>query len=558
MKRYLLILLFWGIGMLQFSAKNMAKFKYFNYVGEDKYYRENALQGEGDYFNPVISGWASDPAICRVGKDYWLVTSTFGYFPGVPLYHSEDLVSWEHVGNVLSRSSQLPWLEGLSIDKGGIYAPALSYNPHNQRYYMITTCVMNGGDGSTLNFYVTATDPLGEWSDPVLLPDVEGIDPSFFFDDDGKAYIVYKSDERSPVKWSNHRAMSIIEFNPEEGRTVGEPVLFKEEGVGPEERLERDEGPHIYKIDEKYYLLAAEGGTGWAHSEVCYKADNIFGPYRRWSRNPMLTQRLLKPNRERPVTSTGHADLVQTPSGEWFAFFLGCRPWNEGEDHLGRETFMLPVKWSVDSFPYITQSIDTISLKSNMPGLSHKQESLQSGNFKWSDDFSDSTLRPEWMSLWGDPAQWYRVGDGLFLEYAPVDTKSGKTPSCLLRRIQHHCFEVETELEPKKQEDLAAGLILLKNEQRQLFLACCNDKVILYKLGNSKDDTIIASADLASDCAPVGLKIISRGGSYDFLYRPCGEEWITLAENIPAEYVASQRGGFTGSTIGLYATSALQ
>ncbi|MDE6395123.1 MAG: glycoside hydrolase family 43 protein, partial [Duncaniella sp.] len=302
MKNYLIILCCLLGCVLTGKAQPEAKFNYFSYQGNDDYYNENPLSNTGDYYNPVISGWASDPSICRVGDDYWLVTSTFGYFPGVPLYHSRDLVSWEHVGNVLSRPSQLPWLEGLSVDKGGIYAPDITYNPHNRTYYMITTCVMNGGEGGSKNFYVTAKDPRGEWSDPVMLPDVEGIDPSFFFDEDGKAYIVHKSDEHSPVKWSNYRALSIIEFDPQTGKTVGEPVRFKEEGVGPEERLERNEGPHIYKINGKYYLLAAEGGTNWVHSEVCYRADSVFGPYRRWSRNPMLTQRLLKTNRNLPVT----------------------------------------------------------------------------------------------------------------------------------------------------------------------------------------------------------------------------------------------------------------
>lgn len=171
-------------------ATNKAHFGYFSYEGNDLYYAGNPLSSPGDYFNPVISGWASDPSICRVGDDYWLVTSTFGYFPGVPLYHSRDLVSWEHVANILDRPSQLPDLPGLSIDKGGVYAPDLTYNPHNGKYYMVTTCVMNGKDGETVNFYVTADNPLGEWSDPVILDTVTGIDPAFFFDDDGKAYIV--------------------------------------------------------------------------------------------------------------------------------------------------------------------------------------------------------------------------------------------------------------------------------------------------------------------------------------------------------------------------------
>ena len=555
MKNYLIGVCCLLGGIVTCNAQSEAKFNYFSYQGNDDYYKENPLTVAGDYFNPVIGGWASDPSICRVGDDYWLVTSTFGYFPGVPLYHSKDLVSWEHVGNVLSRPSQLPWLEGLSIDKGGVYAPALSYNPHNQTYYMITTCVMNGGEGGSKNFYVTSKNPMGEWSEPVLLPEVEGIDPSFFFDDDGKAYIVHKSDEHSPVKWSNYRALSIIEFDTQTGKTVGEPVRFKEEGVGPEERLERNEGPHIYKIDGKYYLLAAEGGTNWVHSEVCYRADSVFGPYRRWSRNPMLTQRLLKTNRNLPVTSAGHADIVQTPEGEWYAVFLGCRPWNDGEDHLGRETYLMPVKWSVDGFPYVTQCLDTVSIKRNLPSLKGVQQSGQAGNFTWRDDFSSTTLRPEWMSLWGDVSPWCRSGDGLYLKYADINSKSGKTPACILRRMQHHKFVAETEVEPGTLDGGAAGLLMVKNEQRQMFMAVQDGKVVLYRLGKKKNNEIVASEAIGKVAGPIGLMVESKGKTYDFSYRLSGGEWRILAEDVPADHIATQRGGFTGSTIGVYATS---
>lgn len=536
-------------------AGNKACFSHFTYIGNDDNYKENTLRNDGDYFNPVISGWASDPSICRVRDDYWLVTSTFGYFPGVPIYHSRDLVSWRHVGNVLSRPSQLPWLEGLSIDKGGIYAPDLKYNPNDGTYYMITTCVMNGKDGSTLNFYVTTNDPLGEWSDPVVLPDIVGIDPSFFFDEDGRSYIVYKSDEHSTVKWSNHRALSIIEFDTKSGKTIGNPVKFNEEGVGPEERLERDEGPHIYKINGKYYLIAAEGGTNWVHSEVCYQADSVFGPYRRWSRNPMLTQRLLKPNRKLPVTSSGHADLVQTSNGEWWAVFLGCRPWNDGEDHLGRETFLMPVKWSKDGFPYITQAIDTVCIIGNMPGMDGTQNSSQAGNFVWKDDFDGPDPCCEWFGLWGDPWKYCHLNKGLYLECVPIDTKSGKTPAYIGRRMQHHKFTAETEIDFLPEEKESAGLLLFKNENRQYFLAVQKERVALYRFGKNKDNALIASAPLKKHGEKVGLKAVSTGKAYDFFYRESSGEWKCLAKDVRSDHIATQRGGFTGSTIGLYATS---
>ena len=358
-----------------------ASFDYFSYSGNDDYYRQYPLTDKSAFFNPIIPGFHPDPALCRVGQDYWLVTSTFGYYPGVPLYHSRDLVNWTLVGNVLNRPSQLPALGGQEVGKGGIYAPNINYDPMTKTYYMLTTDVGRG------HFYVSTKDPMANnWSDPVWLPAIDGIDPAFFFDDDGQAYIIYKESTEGKPKWSNHRSLRIARFDRNTGQTKGEPVKFSEEGVGPEERLARNEGPHIYKIKGKYYIIAAEGGTGNFHSEVAYRADSIFGPYTRWSRNPILTQRELKPNRSNPVTCTGHADIVQTPGGEWWAVFLGCRPGPGGVEQLGRETFMMPVSWSRDGFPYITQEKDTVPLTLRMEGAQRKAE-VTFGNFTWRDDF---------------------------------------------------------------------------------------------------------------------------------------------------------------------------
>lgn len=536
-----------------------ARFSHFSYRGDDDYCREE-LTGPGEYYNPVISGWASDPSVTRKGEDYWLVTSTFGYFPGVPLYRSRDLVSWEHVGNVLSRPGQLPPLDGLSLDKGGIYAPAITYNPHNDLFYMITTCVNNGKgkDGGSVNFYVTAKDPGGEWSDPVVLDGMTGIDPSFFFDEDGRGYIVYKSDEHSPVKWSNHRALSIVRFDAATGKTVGEPQPFREKGVGPEERLERDEGPHIFKAKGKYYLIAAEGGTGINHSEIVYKADSVMGPYERWGRNPMLTQRLLKPNRKNPVTCAGHVDVVETPRGDWYALFLGCRPWNDGEDQLGRETFLMPVEWSADSFPRIIHNFkDTVALRSRIPGLDAPQRPGQAGNFGWTDRFDSDRLAPRWMSLHGSAEDFYKTGKGLSMECAPVDPRASGTPAYVGCRIQHHKFAAETEVSIKPKGNEAAGMLLVKNEQRQYFLAVREGEVALLLLGKGKAEVLASAKTETAGGKPVGLKAVSKGAAYDFYYRDAASDgWRLLAADVPAAHIASQRGGFTGSTIGLAATSA--
>ena len=162
-----------------------AIFEYFDYEGNDDFYNENPLTGNDSFYNPILPGWYSDPSICRIENDYFLVTSTFSYFPGIPIFHSNDLINWKQIGHVLDRSSQLVNMEGQGVS-GGIFAPAIEYNPANETFYVITT---NVGVG---NFFVKTKDPFGSWSDPVMLPEVGGIDPSFFFDEDKKAYIVKK------------------------------------------------------------------------------------------------------------------------------------------------------------------------------------------------------------------------------------------------------------------------------------------------------------------------------------------------------------------------------
>ncbi len=219
------------------------------------------------------------------------------------------------------------------------------------------------------------------------LKGIDGIDPSLFFDDDGSAYIVYKEDTTGRPKWSNYRCIRFIAFDPESGQTVGDSWPLAEAGVGPEEHLDRDEGPHIYKIDGRYFLICAEGGTSNHHSAVIYRADSLRGEFTRWSRNPALTQRYLKEKRTNPITCTGHADLVMTPEGEWWGVFLGCRPGPGGFQALGRETYLMPVKWSRDGFPYFTQSQDTVPLTQHREGVKHDPSWGSSGNFTWSDDF---------------------------------------------------------------------------------------------------------------------------------------------------------------------------
>ena len=517
--------------------------EHFAYQGQDDYYSNTKLPTSSSIFNPILPGFYSDPSICRVDSDYYLVTSTFCYYPGVPIFHSRDLVNWKQIGNVLNRPSQLFGLKGQPLGTGGIYAPHISYNPKNKLFYMITTDVGRG------HFYVTTSDPQQNiWSDPVWLPEIDGIDPSFFFDEDGSAYIVHKEDVTGQPKWSNHRAIRIIRFNTETGKTFGEDEKFREVGVGREEHLGRDEGPHLYKVDGKYYLICAEGGTGMFHSEVVYKADSVMGPYTRWSRNPMLTQRELKPSRTNPITCTGHLDLVQTPQGKWYGVFLGVRPDKNGVESMGRETYLMPVKWSADGFPYVTQEKDTIPLVLDVPGTTRGSEVIF-GNVAFTDDFKQSQLRPEWMSLRGSIDSLCTIDkSGLTMKASNTTTMQKGTPAYLGHRIRNRKFETTMSLQLSLLHKAWGGLMIFKSETRQYFVATDGTTLRLLRIDKNNAETL-AKADCTS--ASLEIKTVCNGASYAFYYRTAQlQDWTLLTDGIDAAYTSSVTGGFTGTTLG--------
>lgn len=534
----------------------IALFDDFNYIGQDSFYDENPLDGTEYFYNPILPGFNSDPSICTNGEgDYFLATSTFTFFPGVPLFHSRDLVNWEQIGFVLSRESQLQNMIGQHVS-GGIFAPDIKYNPYNKTYYMVTT---NVGAG---NFFVKTTDPWGEWSDPIMLPEVLGIDPSFFFDEDGRAYIINNDDAPDyKPEYDGHRTLRVIEFDVETDKCIGERKIVVNKGVHPEDKPIWIEGPHMYKLNGKYCIMSAEGGTGDLHSEVFFTADSPFGPFKPAKRNPILTQRHLPIDREYPITCSGHADLVQTPEGEWWAVCLACRPIDGKFENLGRETFLLPVRWDEDGTPYMTEGEETVPMILHKDGAS-LSDNARNGNFSVCDDFDASHLSNDWLTLRTSAVEMYSLTTEpgcLALKCAPVSAREFKTPAFIVRRQQHASFEASTLMYFKPEGDEKAGLVVFKDETHHyyMFLAFQEGKQVLnlVKVGPQEDE-LLASVPYKGN--KVNLKVSSDGYTLNFSYSSDSRNWKSLFEGASAEYLSTAAtGGFTGTMLGLYATKTL-
>ncbi|HMP92368.1 MAG TPA: glycoside hydrolase family 43 protein, partial [Phnomibacter sp.] len=302
------------------------------------------LQAQGiNFVNPILKGFYPDPSIVKVNNDYYLVNSTFSFYPGLPIFHSTDLKNWKQIGNAIERNSQMQFLNQRTTR--GLFAPGISYN--NGTFYIACTNIDYRG-----NFVITAKNPAGPWSDPVWLPKVRGIDPSIDFVD-GKAYIIFNSDapDNKPL-YSGHRTIKMYEFDPVKLEVIGEEKILVNGGVDLSKKPVWIEGPHLFKRNGWYYITAAEGGTSVNHSQVVFRSKEVWGPYVPWDKNPILTQRHLPADRKDPITSTGHAQLVDGPDGKTYAVFLACRPYTGDYYNTGRETFIAPVDW-VDEWPVI-------------------------------------------------------------------------------------------------------------------------------------------------------------------------------------------------------------
>lgn len=512
------------------------------------------------FTNPILSGFYPDPSICKAGDDYYLINSTFAFYPGLPVFHSKDLLNWQLVSYVLNRPEQLP-LEGTHVS-GGLFAPAITY--HKGMFYVVCTNVNGVG-----NFVVTTTDPKGPWSNPVKLPEVNGIDPSIFFDEDDKAYIVFNSIPPENIsKHDGHRTIRIYGFDAANMKITGEEKIIVNGGTDMAKKPVWIEGPHLIKKDGWYYLICAEGGTGYNHSEVVFRSKDVYGPYVSYEKNPILTQRHLDKSRVNPITTTGHADFVQDNKGNWWAVFLGCRPYEGDYYNTGRETFMAPVKWE-NGWPQVELGGEEVKYQYPIQATLNKNREAFNGNLYFKDEFDAASLNLRYAFLRVPKDNWYSVTEkpgALSIRLKPETISGRSNPSFIGFRQSHLGGFVAVSMDfTAAAENEQAGLLLFQNENHYYWLCKTirNNKPVLLLLkgpGNKNRDKNaeeIAMQELPAQAkGSLLLKIEAKGSQYAFWYALKKNKWKLLKDGVDGKFVSTKdAGGFVGCMYAMYASS---
>ncbi|MGF9696839.1 glycoside hydrolase family 43 protein [Paenibacillus sp. MABNR03] len=489
------------------------------------------------YANPILPGFYPDPSIVKAEDYFYLVCSSFEYFPGVPIFRSRDLIHWEQIGNVLDRMSQLDLTDQKSSD--GIYAPALRYNKGT--FYMITTDVRGIG-----NFYVTATNPAGPWSEPIRIP-YGGIDPSLFFDDDGKVYVT----AQQGADYNSHAIQYEIDIAT--GEALSEPQVVWHGDGGP-----WTEGPHLYKINGMYYMMSASGGTAKEHREIIGRSDKPYGPFERYP-EPILTHR----NLDHPIQYLGHADLVEDHHGDWWAVFLGVRLTEEGYSVLGRETFLAPVIWN-EGWPHIDNNEGTVSLDMvvqrlpmTVPAIPESHASIVEGR----EDF-DAELGPQWLFVRNPSEGACSITEkpGFLTLYGQESGLSDVGQITFIGRRQQHLqasFTASMSFVPAVDGE-EAGLCIRRDEDAHYELGVRRSEgrnMIFARLTVRGESRIVHESETEADV--LRLRIESTEKEYKLSCSADGENWLSVGSGAaraisPEDFV--HKMCFTGAVVGLYAT----
>jgi xylan 1,4-beta-xylosidase len=510
--------------------------------------------------NPILRGFNPDPSIVRVGDDYYVATSTFEWYPGVQIHHSRDLVHWRLLTRPLRRASQLD-MRG-DPDSCGIWAPCLSYA--DGVFYLIYTDVKRygrtttaGASGASLrdfhNYLVTSPRIDGDWSDPVYL-NSSGFDPSLFHDDDGRKYLVNMLWDHRPGQ-NRFAGIVLQEYSVERRALVGE-----RQNIFAGTPLGLTEAPHIYKRGGYYYLLTAEGGTGWGHAVTMARSRALAGPYELHPDVYILSAR------HRPdavLQRAGHADLVETPAGETYMVYLCGRPLrNRGRCTLGRETAIQPMQWGDDGWLRTTDGEGLPVLEAPAPDVAphpfpadpareHFDAATLPMAFQWlrspyPDDLFSLTARQGHLRLYGRET----IGS-LFRQ------------SLVARRQQSHCFSAATvvSFEPRHFQQMA-GLVCYYNGAKFHYLYVSHDESsgrhvrVMSALPDGVTTDAFTAPITISSGAPVHLRVEVDFERLRFAYRIDGEDWHWLPQQFDASILSDEATApglpnFTGAFVGV-------
>lgn len=487
-----------------------------------------------NFSNPIVSGFSPDPSICRVGDDYYLATSSFVWFPAMPVYHSKDLVNWELIGHGLTRPGQVSF-NGLQ-DKSGIWAVTIRY--HEGIFYMITNC--NGcGD----NFYITAKNPAGPWSDPIWIKGASGIDPSLMWDDDGKCYYVGNRWDFKK-EWTGQCAIWLQQLDLKQHKLIGKKKILT---YGYTRNSPYAEAPHLYKIDGKYLLLTAEGGTDRNHAVVAYHSDRLWGPYAPAKKNPVLTHRLFA--EDYPIQAVGHADLVQTQNGDWWAVVLGKRVVN-GEVPLSRETFLCKVQFE-NGIPVFNQGGGKVLSEQQRPDLPwtpFKHEPVR-------DQFDSDTLASKWHYVRVPEKKFISLAGGeLTVDLRPEVVDSLVNTSMLIQKMEHFKFSARTKLSFKTAvENEEAGLIIYRNSESYFMLMKEEANIVLIRKDKGDKQTI---AKMPYDDQEVYLSVTVDDLDANFSFGASIDKMTSIGGTQSLKIISeSKLNRFNGPGVGVYCTS---
>ena len=479
------------------------------------------------YTNPIIRGFNPDPSICRVGTDYYLVTSSFAYFPGIPLYHSTDLVNWEMIGHCIERKGILPFDKAES--PGGIWAPTIRY--HEGTFYVTATFSRHG------NFIVSATDPVGPWSDPVWT-EVDGIDPSMYFENGNVYYCTNDSVRRRAELGVGTEGISLCQVDVSTGKVIGERRrIWSGTGEG------WLESPHVYRIGEYYYLMCAEGGTGLQHMVTIARSKNLFGPFESYMNNPILTNRN---DTTKQVVCAGHADLFEDASGNWWLVHLGCRTNINMHSNIGRETFLMPCTW-IDQWPVVLPD------RKSRIAVDGPVSSAQKPAVPFIPDFSRKNQEKEWLFL-REPEETSCARRNSELIIHPtttcIDDKMG-SPGFICIRQTELSFRLDTVMRytPKESSDEAGLAIYLDSDFCYLFSITLIDKqpklILRRHIDDIRQTVVLTEIDTAQD---ISLSITADSRNYCFLLN--GKMLTSASTRFMSKDVPDRC--FTGTMLGIF------